>query len=131
MHDKWSAGYGYPDDENTTTQFPMWSPCNTNYYVRLALATTGVPVCYSQRYHSLMAITAVSPNTLLVYVNADAKIGCYGDAPQSLTYTKTYGGRTEGAGWDNWVSKGENLTGAMSCDVSSSSPTGQYAINGP
>ncbi|MBP5509478.1 MAG: hypothetical protein J6Z49_01000, partial [Kiritimatiellae bacterium] len=119
---------GYPDDENTTTQFPMWSPCNTNFYVRLALATNGVPVSYSQRYHSLMTITAVSPNTLLVYVNAHAKIGCYGDEPQPLTYTKTYGGLTEGAGWDKWVSSGENLTGAMSCDVTNLSPTGQYAI---
>ena len=119
---------GYPDDANTKTQFPMWSPCNTNFYVRLALATNGVPVCYSQRYHSLMAITAVSPNTLLVYVNADAKIGCYGDTPQPLTYTMTYGGLTEGAGWTNWVSKGETLTGSMSCDVTNLSPTGQYAI---
>ena len=120
----------YPDDTETTTQFPMWSPVNTNFYVRLALATNGVPICYSQRYHSLTAITAVSKDTLLVYVNADAKIGCYGDEQQELTYTVSYGGRTEGPGWNHWndASEGDHFNGGLSCGVDYLSPTGQYDI---
>ena len=118
----------YPDDVETVTQFPLWSPVDTNYYVRLALVTNGVPVCYSQRSQYLNLITAVPTNTLLVYVNADAKIGCYGDAPQPLTHTYSYGGYTEGPGWDNWQSKSEHLDGAPSCAVTAISPSGQYAI---
>ena len=130
----------YPDDVETFTQFPLWSPVDTNYYVRLMLATTSVttqggvattniaPVCYSQRSQHLNLISAVPPNTLLVYVNADPKIGCYGDEPQPLTYTLSYGGRTEGPGWDHWISVGGSITGALSCAVTSLSPTGQYEI---
>lgn len=120
----------YPDDAETTTQFPMWSPVNTNFYARLALATNGVPICYSQRYHSFNTITAVSKDTLLVYVNADAKIGCYGDEQQELTYTVSYGGRTEGPGWNNWndASEGDRFNGGLSCGVDYLSPTGQYDI---
>ena len=118
----------YPDDVETVTQFPLWSPVDTNYYVRLALVTNGVPVCYSQRSQYLNLISAVPTNTLLVYVNADAKIGCYGDAPQPLTHTYSYGGYTEGPGWDNWQSKSEHLDGAPSCAVTATSPSGQYAI---
>ena len=129
----------YPDDVNTSTQFPMWSPADTNFYVRLALTTNNitvtdgvavtnvVPVCYSQSYHTLTAITAVPANTLLIYANADAQIGCYGDEPKPLTYAVSYGGRTEGPGWDNWQRVG-GLTGALASDVSALSPTGQYDI---
>ena len=119
----------YPDDTETTTQFPMWSPVNTNFYVRLALATNGVPICYSQRYHSLTAITAVSKDTLLVYVNADAKIGCYGDAQQELTYEMSYGGRTEGPGWDHWLSVfSGQLEGELATEAGPSAPAGQHGI---
>ena len=119
----------YPDDEKTSTQFPMWSPVDTNFYVRLALTTNGVPVCYSQRYHTLTAITGVPANTLLIYANADAQIGCYGDnPPQPLTYTLSYGGLTEGPGWEHWQSAGGSLTGALACAATYLSPTGQYDI---
>ena len=120
----------YPDDVETVTQFPLWSPVDTNYYARLALVTNNAVVCYSQRSQYLSLITAVPTNTLLVYVNADAKIGCYGDAPQPLTHTYSYGGYTEGPGWDHWQSAGENehFVNAPSCSVTSNSPTGQYDI---
>ena len=118
----------YPDDVESVTQFPLWSPVDTNYWVRLALVTNGVPVCYSQRSQHLDIISHVPPNTLLVYVNADAKIGCYGDEPQAPTYTLSYGGSTEGPGWDHWVSEAGHLTGAPSCDVTATSPSGQYDI---
>ena len=116
---------GYPDDIETSTQFPMWSPVDTNFYVRLALATNGVPVCYSQRYQTLDLITAVPPNTLLYFVNAAPKTGCYGDAPQALDFTVTYGGRTEGPGWDNRP----DIEGSPQCDVTAASPVGQYPIS--
>ena len=131
----------YPDDMSTSTQFPMWSPVDTNFYVRLALTrkditetdgvavTNVVPVCYSQRYHTLTTITAVPANTLLIYANADAQIGCYGDEPpEPLTYTLSYGGLTEGPGWEHWQSAGGSLTGALACAATSLSPTGQYDI---
>ena len=118
----------YPTDVETVTQFPLWSPVDTNYYVRLVLVTNGVPVCYSQRTQYLDVITHVPPNTLLVYANADSQIGCYGDEPQALTYTLSYGGRTEGPGWDYWESEGGSLTGELSCGVTSTSPSGQYEI---
>ena len=119
----------YPDDAETTTQFPMWSPVNTNFYARLALATNGVPICYSQRYHSFNTITAVSKDTLLVYVNADAKIGCYGDVRQELTYTVSYGGRTEGPGWEHWENAtSERFVGELATDAGPSASSGQYDI---
>ena len=118
----------YPDDVETVTQFPLWSPVDTNYYVRLALVTNGVPVCYSQRSQYLDLITAVPTNTLLVYVNAEAKIGCYGDAPQPLTHTYSYGGRTEGPGWDNWQSNSDYFENAPTCSVTATSSSGQYDI---
>ena len=118
----------YPDDVETETFFPLWSPTNVYYWARLTLVTNGAPVCYSQRSQYLNLISAVPTNTLLVYVNADAKIGCYGDEPQSLTYNMSYGGYTEGPGWDHWQSEGGHLTGAPSCAVTSLSPSGQYEI---
>ncbi len=118
----------YPDDVETETQFPLWSPVDTNYYMRLALVTNNAVVCYSQRSQYLNLISAVPTNTLLVYVNADAKIGCYGDDLQALSYTMSYGGYTEGPGLDKWQSEGGHLTGSPSCEVTSLSPTGQYDI---
>ena len=118
----------YPDDIETETQFPLWSSVNTNFYMRLALVTNNVPICYSQRYQTLDLISAVPTNTLLIYANADPKIGCYGEAQQELTYTQSYGGYTTGPGWDHWQSINGSLTGALACDASSTSPTGQYSI---
>lgn len=114
----------YPDDMKTQTQFPLWSPVLTNYYVRLTLETNGVIVAISQRYQHISNITAVPTNTLLICASAEPRIGCYGDEPNALSYGVTYGGYTNTVGW---VHK-PDLEGAISSAVSSTSPTGQYDI---
>ena len=120
----------YPDDVELITQFPLWSLADTNYYVRLALATNGVNICLSQRNQFLQLITAVPANTLLVYANAIPKTGCYGDEPQTLDYYVTYGGYTNGVGWTyyerNYKERVEDAT--LHCDVTSTSDVGEYDI---
>ena len=119
----------YPDDIETSTRFPLWSPVNTNFWVRLALATNGVPVCYSQRTQHLDLISAVPANTLLVFADAQPRTGCYGDEPLPPGFEVSYGGLTEGPGWDNWTNVlASTLSGSPSCDVTSASPVGQYDI---
>ena len=117
----------YPDDMLTTTQFPLWSPVDTNYYVRLALETNGVIVAVSQRYQSLDVITAVSTNTLLIYVNGTPHVSCYGDDPATSEYNVTFGGYTEGPGWDHWTNA-MSIVGAPYCPVAKDSPSGSYEI---
>ena len=117
----------YPDDVETTTQFPLWSPVDTNYYVRLALETNGILVAISQRYQSLDLITAVPANTLLIYVNEAPHVSCYGDDPAIPSYNVSYGGYTEGPGWDHWTNAMQ-LVGAPYCPVTKFSPSGQYDI---
>ena len=117
----------YPDDMETTTQFPLWSPVDTNYYVRLALETNGVIVAVSQRYQYLTLISAVPANTLLVYVNETPHVSCYGDDPATPSYNVSYGGYTEGPGWDHWTNA-MRVVGTPYCPVTKDSPSGQYDI---
>ena len=117
----------YPDDLETVTQFPMWSPVDTNYYVRLTLETNGVIVAISQRYQSLDVITAVPANTLLVYVNEEPHVSCYGDDPATPSYNVAYGGYTEGPGWDHWTNA-MWIVGSPYCPVTRYSPSGQYDV---
>ena len=121
----------YPDDTSTSTQFPMWSPVDTNYYARLVLVTNSIPIYYSQRCQTITTIKAVPANTLLIYAYANPKIGCYGDEPQALDYRLSYGGQMEGPGWDNWTNLFTGtLSGSLGCAVTdSSTPSGQYEIS--
>ncbi len=119
--------FHYPDGMETVTQFPLWSPVNTNYYLRLTLETNGVIVAISQRYQSLDVITAVPTNTLLIYVNETPHVSCYGDDPATPSYNVSYGGYTEGPGWDHWTNAMQ-LVGAPYCPVTAYSPSGQYDI---
>ena len=121
----------YPDDIDTTTRFPMWSPVDTNYYARLALVTNNAPMCYSQRYQTFSAITAVPTNTLLVLVNANPKVGCYGDgdSPENLTYQLSYGGYTNGWGWTHWTNANSHLEGYLGCEATNvTAVAGQHEI---
>ena len=117
----------YPDDIETATQFPMWAPVDTNYYVRLALETNGILVAISQRYQHLSLISAVPANTLLIYVNETPHVSCYGDDPATPSYNVSYGGYTEGPGWDHWTNAMQ-LVGGPYCPVTKLSPSGQYDI---
>ena len=117
----------YPDDMETVTQFPLWSLVDTNYYVRLALETNGVIVAISQRYQHISLISAVPANTLLVYVNETPHVSCYGDDPATPSYNVSYGGYTEGPGWDHWTNA-MSIVGTPYCPVTKYSPSGQYDI---
>ena len=119
--------FHYPDDMETETQFPLWSPVLTNYYVRLTLETNGVIVAISQRYQHIDNITAVPANTLLVYVNETPHVSCYGDDPATPSYYVAYGGRTEGPGWNHWTNA-MWIAGTPYCPVTKFSPSGQYDI---
>ena len=72
-------------------------------------------------------ISAVPTNTLLIYVNETPHVSCYGDDPATPSYNVSYGGYTEGPGWDNWTNTMQ-LVGAPFCPVTKDSPSGQYDI---
>ncbi|MBQ6137676.1 MAG: hypothetical protein IJI73_09940, partial [Kiritimatiellae bacterium] len=89
------------------------------------LATNFVVIAgsYSQTKGPI-AVSAVEPCTLLYLVTANSKVACYGDEPLPLYYMLEYAGQTEGWGWENKYS----IVGAIACDVSSASSSGNYPI---
>ena len=114
-----------PDEKDTTASFPLWATETTNYYVRLALySAASNKWYYSGSTRTITITTPIAANTLLIVANANPKIACYGDEPQTLDYTVTYGGLTEGPGWDHKPS----VVGSPACTVTATSATGQYDI---
>ena len=118
-----------PDNVNTDVSFPLSSTVATTYYVRVAIrSTVDNKLYYSGATREIEITTTVAPNTLIVYANAKPKMGCYGDEPQALDYTVSYGGLTEGPGWDHYTNASIHVVGAPSCSVTATSPVGQYDI---
>ena len=118
-----------PDNVNTDVSFPLSSAEATTYYVRVAIrSTVNNKLYYSGTTRDFSVPTPVPANTLIVYANANPKIGCYGDELQTLDYTVTYGGLTEGPGWDNYTNTSIHVEGALSCAVTATSKVGQYDI---
>lgn len=118
-----------PDEKDTTASFPIWATEATTNYVRLALySAASNKWYYSGSTRSIEITTPVATNTLIIYANANTKMGCYGDEPQALDYTVTYGGLTEGPGWDNYTNTNIHIEGAPSCAVTATSKVGQYDI---
>ena len=78
---------------------------------------------YSQTI-KMISVAAVEPRTLLYIVTANPKVMCYGDEPLPLDYLLEYAGQMEGWGWENKYA----LVGAIACDVSSASSSGNYPI---
>ena len=139
------------DASSLNATFPLWSETETNYYIRLALATNlvvetdGVVTTnrvimagsYSSATKSIHVSHAVEANTLLYIVTANPKVMCYGDEPLPLDYPPIkYAGQTEG-----WGAEPEQLypvVGEMVCyestnevppvAISSTSPSGNYPI---
>ena len=110
-----------------TAAFPLWSDVATNVYVRLALRSrSGDGAWWYSPAAAVktLSLTATIPNALYIFANAKPKKGAYGDEPQTLDYTVTYGGRTEGPGWEH---KPEVL-GSPGCAVTSASASGVYDI---
>ena len=118
-----------PDEKDTTASFPIWATEATTNYVRLALySAASNKWYYSGSTRSIEITTPVATNTLIIYANANPKMGCYGDELQTLDYTVTYGGLTEGPGWDNYTNTNIHIEGAPSCAVTATSKVGQYDI---
>ena len=118
-----------PDNVNTDVSFPLSSAEATTYYVRVAIrSTVNNKLYYSGTTRDFSVPTPVSANTLIVYANANPKMGCYGDEPQALDYTVSYGGLTEGPGWDHYTNASIHVVGAPSCTVTATSNAGQYDI---
>ena len=118
-----------PDNVNTDVAFPLSSTEATTYYVRVAIrSTVNNKLYYSGTTREFSVPTTVPANTLIVYANANPKMGCYGDEPQALDYTVSYGGLTEGPGWDHYTNASIHVVGAPSCTVTATSPVGQYDI---
>ena len=117
-----------PDEKDTTASFPLWATEDTNVYVRLALYSASSNAWY--RSGSTLTIVIDKPiaaNTLLIFADANPKMGCYGDEPQTLDYTVSYGGLTEGPGWDYYTNT-ISIGGEQSCAVTATSNVGQYDI---
>ena len=127
------------DMPSPSATFPLWSETATNYSVRLALATnvivetegvvaTNLVVIdgsYSQATKTINVFHAVEANTLLYIVTANPKIACYGDPVQTIDYTgPEFAGQTEGWGFENKY----GLTGAIACEATAVSPSGNYPI---
>lgn len=118
-----------PDNVNTDVAFPLSSTEATTYYVRVAIrSTVDNKLYYSGTTKEISVPTPVPANTLIVYANANPKMGCYGDEPQELDYTVSFGGLTDGPGWDHYTNASIHVVGAPSCTVTATSPVGQYDI---
>ena len=118
-----------PDNVNTDVSFPLSSTVATTYYVRVAIrSTVDNKLYYSGATREIEITTPVATNTLIIYANANPKMGCYGDELQTLDYTVTYGGLTEGPGWDNYTNTSIHVEGALSCAATATSKVGQYDI---
>ena len=118
-----------PDNVDTDVSFPLSSTEATTYYVRVAIrSTVDNKPYYSGTTKEISVPTPVPANTLIVYANANPKMGCYGDEPQTLDYTVSYGGLTDGPGWDHYTNASIHVVGAPSCTVTATSPVGQYDI---
>lgn len=113
-----------PNGTATSAAFPLTATETTTVYVRLGLYSTTSSNYYWSSATKNLAVEAPSPSVLYIYANANAKKGVYGDAPKALDYEVTYGGATEGAGWD----AKPDITGALACDVASTTLPGVYDI---
>jgi hypothetical protein len=105
--------------------FPLWSDATTNYYVRLELHSTADdtwPACSPLMKEFL--VQHANPDTLYIYVAANAKKGAYGDAPQALDFVESYGGQTNAVAMANKPA----VTGGPACDVTVLSASGIYDI---
>ncbi len=131
----WSFGTcdSLAEGVSSTSFFPLYHEQVTNIYVRLALvtnatdiATNGVAVAYSSNNKVVTVTEKLSPTALLFIVKPVAKKGCYGDEPQELTYTLSYGGLTD-TNSVGWVNK-PKLQGALECAVTKTSDSGTYDI---
>lgn len=118
-----------PDNVNTDVAFPLSSTEATTYYVRVAIrSTVDNKLYYSGTTKEISVPTPVPANTLIVYANANPKMGCYGDERQELDYTVIFGGLTDGPGWDHYTNASIHVVGAPSCTVTAASNAGQYDI---
>ena len=113
--------------EVSTTNFIETAEVSTTNIVETFahLATNLVVIggSYSQAT-KMISVSAVEPRTLLYIVTANPKVMCYGDEPLPLDYLLEYAGQMEGWGWENKYA----LVGAIACDVSSASSSGNYPI---
>ena len=110
-----------------TASFPLWSDAATNVYVRLALhSKSGDGAWWYSPAAAVktLSLTATIPNALYVFANAKPKKGAYGDTPLALDYEVTYGGVTNGPGWDHRP----DVLGSPGCAVTSASVPGIYDI---
>jgi len=122
------TGETIPDNVDTIVSFPLSSTVATTYYVRVAIRSIVESKLYYSGTTREFSVTAFPANTLIIYANANPKMGCYGDEPQTLDYTVTYGGLTEGPGWDNYTNTSMHVVGEQSCEVTAASNVGQYDI---
>ncbi len=127
-------------ETETYAALPLWSPVETNYYVRLVMSNTTatasesyiVPGTYSN-VRSIHVTNPIGTNTLLYIVAAVPVTVCYGDDLVSTfgVYGPTYGGQTSGWGYENrWPNEWE---GDQDCEVfaytnSWPAPSGVYQI---
>jgi hypothetical protein len=80
---------------------------------------------HSQATKMINVFHAIEANTLLYIVTANPKIACYGDPVQTINYTgPEFAGQTEGWGFENKY----GLTGAIACEATAVSPSGNYPI---
>ncbi len=113
------------DEKDTTASFPLWATESTNYYVKIALYSASNKAWYrSGSTRTITITTPIAANTLLIIANANPKMGCYGDAPQALDCMVSYGGLTDGPGFEHKPP----VVGEPACAVTATSKTGQYDI---
>ena len=116
-----------PNGVATSAGFPLVPDVATNFYVRLALYSAVSNTYYYSDTREIVVTKAVENSTLLIVANANPKRGCYGDAPLPLDYVLTYGGLTNGPG-RAYYDEHYGLSGELGCEVTATSPVGQYDI---
>ena len=113
-----------PEGVVATNSFPLLSDVATNYYVRLVLHSATSNAWWYSSASKQVSVSAATADTLYLFVNANAKKGVYGDAPQTLDYTVTYGGQTN----DVAMAHKPAIVGAASCEVDATTAPGVYEI---